>query len=201
MAMSMSAGSSKSRATYADLLEVPEHLVAEIVDGELHTSPRPALRHSNATSVLGTQLGGPFHIGRGGPGGWWILDEPELHFGDDVLVPDLAGWRRERLPRLPDAPAISLAPDWVCEALSPSTRRLDRGKKLSVYARERVGHAWLMDADARTLEVYRRSPEGWLLVATHEGDAGVQAEPFEAVEIALALLWGDVASGESPAGR
>ncbi len=201
MAMSMPGGPTKSRATYEDVLEVPDHLVAEIVDGELYTSPRPALRHAQATSVLGTQLGGPFHIGRGGPGGWWILFEPELHFGDDIVVPDLAGWRRERLARVPDAPWISFAPDWVCEALSPSTRRLDRGKKLAVYAREGVGHTWLLDAEARTLELYRRTPEGWLLVATHEGDAGVRAEPFEAVEIDLALLWGDTPSGESPAGR
>ena len=143
----------KKGATYDDLRGVPDHFVAEMFDGELYASPRPALPHAHAATVLGVELGGPFHLGRNGPGGWVILDEPELHFGNDVLVPDLAGWRRERVPTLPADAYMTLAPDWVCEVLSPSTETLDRGKKLRIYAREGVAHAWLVDPLRQTLEV------------------------------------------------
>jgi Uma2 family endonuclease len=181
----------KRRASYEDLLQVPPHLVAEIVDGELHVSPRPASRHALATSALGSELGPPFHRGRGGPGGWWIIDEPELHFGDDIVVPDLAGWRRDRLPEFPDTPAFTLAPDWACEVVSPSTERLDRAKKMPVYAAAGVPHLWLVNPTARTVEVYRMADGRWLLLATHEGAQQVRAEPFEAVELDLAPLWGE----------
>jgi Uma2 family endonuclease len=181
----------KRPATYEDLLQVPSHRVAEIVAGELHVSPRPAFRHALAASRLGVELGGPFDRGRGGPGGWWILDEPELHLGEDVLVPDLAGWRRERMPELPDVAASALAPDWICEVVSPSTERLDRAKKMQVYAREKVAFLWLLNPRTRTLEVYRLSEGRWLLLATYEGAAGVRAEPFDAVELELSPLWGE----------
>jgi Uma2 family endonuclease len=177
------------RATYEDLCLVPEPLVAEILAGTLYTSPRPAMRHARSSSILGGGLVGPFDLGAGGPGGWLILDEPELHLDEDVLVPDLAGWRRERLPRLPDVAAMTLAPDWVCEVLSPATVRLDRALKMPIYAREGVAHLWLVDPIARTLEVYRLTAEGWLLVGVHEGAAKVRAEPFDAVELDLAPLW------------
>jgi Uma2 family endonuclease len=181
----------KRRATYEDLLRVPDHQVAEILDGDLHTSPRPAPRHSAASSALGSELWTTFHRGRGGPGGWWILDEPELHLGGDVLVPDLAGWRRERLPAIPDTPAFTLAPDWVCEVASPSTERLDRAKKMPAYAREGVPHLWLVNPAPKTLEVYRLVDGHWLLLVTHEGSAVVRAEPFDAVELELGPLWGE----------
>jgi Uma2 family endonuclease len=181
----------KRRATYDDVLQVPAHRVAEIVDGDLHVSPRPASRHALAASVLGSALGPPFHHGRGGPGGWWILFEPELHFGEDVLVPDLAGWRRQRMPEFPDTAAFTLAPDWVCEIVSPSTERLDRAKKMPVFARENVLHLWLVNPVARTLEVYRLAEGRWLLLATHEGAARVRPEPFHAVELDLGPLWGE----------
>ena len=126
-------------ATYDDLAEVPDIMVAEIVDDELHASPRPAPRHANVTSALGSAVFAPYHHGRGGPGGWLILFEPELHLGRNVLVPDLAGWRRTRMPRLPAEAYFSVAPDWVCEVLSPSTASLDRVKKLAIYPREQVG--------------------------------------------------------------
>jgi Uma2 family endonuclease len=180
----------KRAATYADLLEVPPHRVAEIVDGDLHVSPRPASRHALASSALGGELA-PFQKDRGGPGGWWILDEPELHFGGDVLVPDLAGWRRERMPEFPDTAAFTLAPDWVCEVASPSTERLDRAKKMPVYAREGVAFLWLVNPATRTLEAYRLSDGRWLLLATHAGSARFRAEPFDAVELDLAALWGE----------
>lgn len=181
----------KRRATHQDLLRIPDHQVAEILDGDVHVSPRPASRHALASSRLGSELGPPFDRGRGGPGGWWILDEPELHFGEDVLVPDLAGWRRQRMPEFPDTAAFTLAPDWVCEVVSPGTERLDRARKMPVYAREAVSHVWLVNPTARTLEVYRLAEGRWLLLATYEGEARVRAEPFDAVELDLASLWGE----------
>ncbi|MDP3217424.1 MAG: Uma2 family endonuclease [Deltaproteobacteria bacterium] len=170
----------------------PEHLVAEIIDGELSLMPRPRLRHARSASALGGELQGPFDRGRGGPGGWIILDEPELHLGPrpDIVVPDLAGWRRERVPGgFMDDAAATLAPDWCCEVLSPSTEEVDRGRKLDIYRREGVGHVWLVSPTLRSVEVLRRHDLGWLLVATFWGDAVVRAEPFDAVELDLAGLW------------
>lgn len=177
-------------AVYEDLIAVPEHLVAEIMDGDLHTSPRPSPRHALASSGLTADLLGPFDRGRGGPGGWWILAEPELHLSDDVVVPDLAGWRRARLPAMPDEAFFTVAPDWVCETLSPSTERIDRGQKLAIYAREGVAHLWLLNPIAETLEAYRLEQGRWLLLVTHSGDAAARIEPFDAVEIELWHLWG-----------
>jgi Uma2 family endonuclease len=149
------------RATYADLEAVPSTKVAELIGGVLHVMPRPAPRHARASSALGVELGGPFDRGRGGPGGWWILDEPELHYPDpaapgeiEALVPDLAGWRRRRMPELPDEAFFALAPDWICEVLSKSTEDTDRNEKMPIYAREGVRHAWLIDPITKTLEVF-----------------------------------------------
>ena len=183
----------RRRASYADLQAVPPHQIGEIIDGELHVSLRPAKPHAAAIAALNDELGPPFRRGRGGPGGWIILDEPELHVADDVLVPDLAGWRRARMPVLAnDAPYFTLAPDWVCEVLSPSTAATDRAQKLPIYAREGVAHVWLVDPLQRTLEVLRRAGAQWLIVAVHRGDAKVRAEPFDAIELDLASLWADV---------
>ena len=179
-------------ASYADIEALPPHLVGELIAGELVVSPRPALRHARAASRLGAKLGGPFDLGEGGgPGGWQILDEPELHLGPHVLVPDIAGWRRERLPALPDEAYFSLAPDWLCEVLSPSTASLDRAKKLRIYAQHRVSHAWLVDPGPRTLEVLRLEGGRWTILATHVGDEVVRAEPFAEIEVELSALWGD----------
>jgi Uma2 family endonuclease len=179
-------------ATYEDLLKVPDHLIAEIIDGELYTSPRPSLHHAISASELAADLVPAFSRGQGGPGGWWILFEPELHLGRDILVPDLAGWRRERLPVIADDPPYStVAPDWISEVLSPTTYRLDRIKKLRIYGREGVKHAWLLHPGERTLEVLRLESGRWTIVATHADDAVVRAEPFEAVEIDLLPLWGE----------
>lgn len=176
-------------ASYQDVLDAPAHLVAELIDGELHTHPRPAGPHAHVASVLGMDIGSPFHRGRGGPGGWIILHEPELHFGDEVLVPDLAGWRRERLPEVPDSPYFELVPDWVCEVLSPSTGLLDRRRKLPIYAREGVKHAWLVEPRMRSLEVYRLDGEGYRFVIAQGADDVARLEPFEAIELDLAALW------------
>ena len=179
------------RATYEDLEKLPDNLVAEIVNGELHASPRPAPPHAIAGSVVGAGLVPPFHLGRGGPGGWWILYEPELHLGGDVLVPDWAGWRRSRMPQLPTTAYFPLSPDWVCEILSPSTSSLDRVQKLAIYAREQVPHAWLIDPQARTLEVLRLENGRWTILATHAGTDVVRAEPFTEIELELSSLWAD----------
>ena len=174
---------------------VPGHLVAEIVGGVLHTMPRPARRHTIAASNLGEELGPPFKRGRGGPGGWVILDEPELHLGSgpDILVPDLAGWRRERMPDAvgdDDAPPFfDLSPDWVCEVLSPRTEGFDRGEKVPIYARESVRHVWLVDPIEQTLEVFALDVERYALLAVHHGEIRVRAEPFDAIELDLAILW------------
>jgi Uma2 family endonuclease len=177
-------------ATYQDVLDAPEHLVAELLEGQLYTHPRPAPRHAEAVSVLGMDIGTAFHRGRGGPGGWWILFEPELHLAANVLVPDLAGWRRERMPERPSTAFYGLAPDWACEVLSPSTARIDRVLKLTIYGRERVPHVWLVDPIARTLEVFRLDGAGYRLLVVHGGDAPVRAEPFDAIELDLGAVFG-----------
>ena len=176
-------------ATYEDLEALPPHQVGEIIAGELYASPRPATPHALAASSLGGELIRPFQRGRGGPGGWLILDEPELHLGADVLVPDLAGWRRERMPQMPRAPALTLAPDWLCEVLSPSTEERDRAAKLPVYARAGVRHVWLVDPDVRTLELFRLEDARYVLLNTWAGEVSVRAEPFEAIELTLNVLW------------
>ncbi|HEY4393186.1 MAG TPA: Uma2 family endonuclease [Polyangia bacterium] len=183
-------GLPRKKFTYDDLRAVPEPLVAELIDGDLLTSPRPGVRHASAASALGGVLFDPFRRGIGGPGGWTILDEPELHLGEDVVVPDLAGWRRERFAAVDrDAVAVKLAPDWLCEVLSPSTARIDRARKLPLYARERVGHVWLIDPVAQTLESFQLANDRWTLLATYEGAAKVRVAPFDAIEIDLVTLW------------
>jgi Uma2 family endonuclease len=180
---------SRLPATYDDFLKVPDHLIAEIVDGELYATPRPGPRHADASSALAGLLHGPFDRGRGGPGGWRILFEPELHFGQDIVVPDLAGWRRERLPQLPDDAYFSLAPDWICEVLSPSTAALDRVKKLGVYARERVEYLWFLDPIGKTLEVLRLEDSRWVIASTSTGSGAFRLPPFDLMEIDLGVLW------------
>lgn len=190
-AYSMAQDAPAQPATYADLEAVPPHLVAEIIGGHLHTHPRPRLRHANAGSVLGGTLLGPFHLGAGGPGGWWILDEPELHLADDIVVPDIASWRRERMPSLPDEAWCSLAPDWVCEILSPSTARLDRTAKRELYAAHGVGHLWLVDPEQRFIEAFELNDGQWVLLATYYGEGAVAIQPFDAAPFELKLLWPD----------
>ena len=178
---------------WEQLCALPPNQVGEIVDSEVFASPRPAGPHSRVASKLGGQLDGPFDAGEGGPGGWIILDEPELHLGDAVLVPDLAGWRRERLPHVPEElSAFELAPDWICEVLSPSTSTLDRVRKMPVYAREGVPFAWLLEPIQRTLEVFELHDKQWRTVATWEGDAKVRALPFDAIELDLSRLRADI---------
>jgi len=177
------------KATYRDVLEAPPHMVAQVLAGALHTHPRPASRHALASSILGGELVTPFGRGRGGPGGWWIVFEPELHLGEDIVVPDLAGWRRETMPDYPDSAYFSVAPDWVCEVLSPSTRGIDRNEKSAIYAREGVTHLWFVDPDAKTLEAFGLREGRWALLALLTDDAPVSLPPFEAIAFPLDALW------------
>jgi hypothetical protein len=175
---------------WSALEDVPEGLVGEIVAGAIRVSPRPGPAHLEASSGLGVLLGGPFQFGfGGGPGGWVILDEPRVRFGEECRVPDLAGWRTDRYRR-PDAGPYEVAPDWVCELLSVSKAVEDRTEKLPLYAAHGVRHAWVIDAVAQTLEVLRLEGARWTIAQTFGGDARVRAEPFEAIEIELALVWG-----------
>ena len=189
--MAHDAVQTKRRATYEDLLGVPDTKVAEILEGELVVSPRPAAPHALAAIEIGGDLVPVFHgtEARSGPGGWWILPEPELHLADDVVVPDLAAWRCARMPAVPDAPAIALAPDWLCEILSPSSVRHDRIVKMRCYAREGVTWVWLVDPHARTLESFRLEGDRWTVVSSHAGDEMARVEPFAGVEIRLGRWW------------
>jgi Uma2 family endonuclease len=185
-------GKSKQRATYDDLRKLPDHVIGELVAGELFATPRPAPRHSLAHTGIIVQVGGLFGGppgAGGGGGGWWILTEPELHFGQDVLVPDVAGWRRDRMPVLPEGPAFELPPDWVCEVMSPSTERLDHAFKKPAYARAGIPYAWFVYPASETLEVMQLVGGRWSIIATHEGGMRVRPAPFDAMEIDLSAWW------------
>jgi Uma2 family endonuclease len=176
-------------ATYKDLREVPGNLVGEILDGHLWVSPRPIPRHSYALTMLAASLVPPFHHGNGGPGGWQLLVEVEAHLHGDVLVPDLAGWRSNRDPKLLERSRVTTAPDWVCEVLSKGTVKIDRGLKMQIYAREKVGHLWFVDPRKRTLEVFKLVAGVWVPIQLLKDDAAVSAEPFDAVPFPLSRLW------------
>lgn len=177
------------QATYEDLLSVPENQVGEIIDGKLYSQPRPPPKHARAYSALGYSIGGPFDGGINGPGGWWIIDEPELHIQGHVLVPDLAGWKRDRMPNLPDSAWFEQVPDWVCEILSPTTASKDRTIKMPVYAEIGVQYLWLIDPDLRTLEVYQLENQRWSLMASLKDDDNVSQVPFDSISFSLDGLW------------
>lgn len=177
------------KATYDELVALPDDKIGEIVGGELYASPRPRIRHARMLTAIGAKLFSTFDDGIAGAGGWWVLDEPELHLENDVMVPDIAAWRRERLEALPDTAAIGLAPDWVCEILSPSTAVLDRSLKLPTYARHGVGWLWLIDPAAQTVEVLKRSRGSWALVEIAGAEGVIAAEPFESLAIDLSATW------------
>jgi Uma2 family endonuclease len=185
--MNKHAASAKRPATYQDVLDAPAGMVAELVHGALHLHPRPAFRHARASFRIASRLGDPYDSGVGGPGGWIFAIEPELQLGSDVLVPDLAGWRHERVP--PDAPAVEIAPDWVCELLSPGTRRFDLTEKRAVYAARGVEYLWLIDPDEETLEAFALRDGVWVLLGTVGGSDEVRLPPFEAIGFPLAALW------------
>jgi len=179
----------KKRATYADLASYPEGTRVELIDGDLYAQPRPAALHARAETRLAGHL--DERLGGGGPGsdGWIILVEPELHLHGDALVPDVAGWRRTRMRVLPDVTAFELAPDWVCEILSPSSGRIDRTLKLPVYAREGVAHLWLVNPSDRSLEAFALRSEKWMLLGMFSDDDKIRVEPFADVELDLSVPW------------
>ncbi|WP_286292435.1 Uma2 family endonuclease [Methylomarinovum tepidoasis] len=179
------------KTLYQKLCELPPGLTGEIIDGTLYTQPRPKGGHIRAESVLDRRLGRHYDDGDGGPGGWWILVEPEVHFVRDteVVVPDLAGWRRRRMPELPRDHRFEVVPDWLCEILSPATRSLDREVKMPCYARYGVSFLWLIDPEARTLEAFVSEPGEWRLSGRFEEDAEVKVAPFDAVPLPLGDLW------------
>ncbi len=178
---------------YDQLSHLPENLVGEIINGQLSTHPRPAGPHALASSSLGADLHGAYQRGRGGPGGWWIIDEPELHFIRDtlVLVPDIAGWRRERLPRMPRDQRFEVVPDWVCEVLSPSTAKADRVVKMPIYAEHGVAYLWLLDPLARTLEAFALHDGQWTVIGLFKDQDEISVAPFSEITLPLAGLWAD----------
>jgi Uma2 family endonuclease len=179
--------SNRRRARYRDVVAAPERFVAEIIDGELFLSPRPAFPHGVGISSVAAQLQWPFGFGRGGPGGWVFVIEPEIHLGRDVVVPDIAAWRRERMPDL-NAKFATVPPAWLCEGLSPSTSRHDRTRKLPLYAKSGVEFAWLYSATELTLEVYGLVHGAYELVQLFGPDDVIRAQPFESVELRLDLV-------------
>jgi Uma2 family endonuclease len=176
-------------ATYADLEAVPEHLVAEIIDGRLvtrhHMPPRQNLAHAALLNALNGALG---HR-RGHAGTWIFLSKPELHLAEHVVVPDLAGWRRERLPDIPDAPWIDLMPDWICEVIAPTTASEDRDRKRQIYAQRGLKHYWLLDPAIRRLEALKLASRACVLQNFYVGCAEVVCEPFAPVQFSLSALW------------
>ena len=185
-------------ATYADIEALPPNVVGEIIYGRLVTHPRPTPAHVHASSSLGDGLVGPFQKGRGGPGGWIILDEPETNLGGHVVVPDIAGWRKSRMPVLPETATFEISPDWVCEILSPSPQRHDKGAKRDLYAEIGVQHLWHIDPAARSLEVFRLSGTDWIVSPSHVEVDPVSAPPFDAITFSLGDLWHTADRPEPP---
>lgn len=186
---------------YGQLCALPENLIGEIIAGELVVSPRPAVRHATAGTLASSDISNQFHRKPGGgshPGGWWILVEPELHLGDEALVPDIAGWKRENLAELPDTASISVAPDWVCEILSRGTARRDKKEKARSYHAAGVTWYWQVDPVECTVEVFRREGAFWMQLGVWAGDEKARIEPFDAVELELERWWEGIAKSAPP---
>lgn len=177
---------------YEQLVALPDGLTGEIINGQLRTQPRPAWPHSLAGSRLGADIEGPYGRGRGGPGGWWIIDEPEVHFilDTEITVPDIAGWRKARMPSPPEGHKIQIVPDWVCEIFSPSSKSTDREEKMPLYARYGVRFTWLVDPKTHTLETYELADAKWQPSGIFRDDDTVSVAPFDEIVIQLADLWG-----------
>ncbi|NLJ27076.1 MAG: Uma2 family endonuclease [Deltaproteobacteria bacterium] len=179
----------KRKAAYEDLFSIPENMTGEIINGELVVTPRPSRKHIYTATALGGEVIPPYQFGRGGPGGWIILMEPEIGLGEHILVPDLAGWKEERFPDEEPHNWISVVPDWICEVLSPSTLKRDKMEKMPIYARRGVPYFWLIDPVAETLDVFRLEHGNWMVAGLYVEDAKVRAEPFTEIEINLSDLW------------
>lgn len=183
--------------TLDDLDALPSHIKGEIIEGVLYTMTRPRGPHQRTALLLGSDLSGPFDDGRGGPGGWWILPEPGIQLpGTPEIAPDIAGWRRAKLPRLPEDAPIRVVPDWVCEILSPSTRRHDQLVKKPYYAKIGVSHHWLIDLAAHTLTAYRLESGQWLELGVFGDEREARIEPFAAIPLDVARWWPPAAETE-----
>lgn len=179
-----------TKANYNDLYKIPESMIGEIIDGELFAIPRPSPQHSNVVFELCGELWGPYKRGKdGSTGGWIFLIEPEIQFGEDILVPELAGWEKDKLSKPPEENFISVSPDWICEVLSYRTMRIDRIKKMPIYAKFHVSFLWLIDPLTKILEVFKLESNKWVLSCTAIEDDKFKAEPFEHIEINLKNLW------------
>ncbi|OED38069.1 hypothetical protein AB833_21190 [Chromatiales bacterium (ex Bugula neritina AB1)] len=177
-------------ATYEDLFNIPDNEVGEIFGGELVTHPRPAPRHARAAAVVGARLLTEFDTKPNGEdGGWWILDEPECHLGSDIVVPDIAGWRKTTMPELPEAAWFGVRPNWVCELISPSTAKYDRGVKREIYARDGVGYYWIVDPLVKLIEVFVLQQGNWVLAETGAAEQVASLVPFETMPFDLSALW------------
>ena len=180
----------RARATYQDVLNAPPHMVAEILQGKLYMNPRPAMPHSRVTSALHLALAKHYQKEDGGPGNWTFYFEPELHLDSEILVPDLAAWRYETMPSDPLGPYATIAPDWICETLSPSTRHIDVFHKRDIYASKGVKHLWFLDPDNRTLEGFQLLENSrWQLLSALDGNVEVSIPPFESARFSLDVLW------------
>ncbi len=181
----------KKKASYEDLYGIPDNMTGEIIGGELIVTPKPSIEHSNASIMLGATLVPPYRKGIGGPGGWIILSEVEIMLGENLLVPDISGWKNERFPGFPRENRISVYPDWVCEILSPGTARLDKARKMPIYAEYEVPHSWLVDPIAKILEVFKLESGKWAFEKAYAGNDKVRAEPFQEIEFDLGDFWID----------
>lgn len=178
----------KRHANGDDLCALPEHFVAELIDGDLYASDQPSALHAFVRSGLAIALIGESR--KGSLTDWYVAHRPEHHLAGNVLVPDVGAWRRAPGFRLPEAWQDAPPPDWVCEVLDPTSEAVDRHKKLPIYARAGVNHAWIVTPETRTIEVLRRVRGNWVLVAAHVGNTPVRAEPFDAVELDPTEWWG-----------
>lgn len=176
-------------ACYEDIVNLPENIVGEIMNGQLETHPRPTPKHALAAGSIGDELISPFQKGNNGPGGWWILPEPECHLKEQVLVPDLAGWRKKRMPTLPETAWFDIVPDWVCEILSPSTSRIDRIVKMPIYAELEVNYLWLIDPVLQTLEAFELKNKHWVLMGSFADNTTLSIAPFAEHTFSLSVLW------------
>jgi len=180
-----------STAAYQDVENLSARAIGELFDGRLHAQPRPAAPHVHTQFFVGGHLFNPFYRGIGGPGGWVILAEPEIHFklDLDVTVPDLAGWRRARKLKFPTGHKIELVPDWICEILSPSTRSIDQEIKMPLYARYGVSYLWLVEPIEHVVDAYRLQGGEWVAVGRYTGTTQAAIPPFDAVLLDLGSLW------------
>lgn len=181
-------------ATAADLLAIPEHERShEVIDGALVPKATPSFEHGAAQAKLAAHVD-PFHrrSGGGAPGGWWFATEVEVQLeAHQIYRPDVAGWRRERTAERPSGTPVLLRPDWVCEILSPSKPIHDLGTKYDAYQRASVPHYWIVDPMSERLRVHRWTSEGYLVVLNAHRRQIVRAEPFDAIELDVGVLFGD----------